>query len=63
MITHRDPPSGEITVTAKEFTVHVTEVGVRILVDNVFVHEWSKNTKHDLNAPSPRSNPAKRGSR
>ena len=63
MVTRRDPSSGEITVTAKDFTVHVTEAGVRILVGDAIVQEWSPNQKHDENTPSPRSRPATRGSR
>lgn len=63
MITHRDPKTGEITVTAREFSVLVTKVGVRILIDGTVVHEWNPSPKHDANAPSPRSKPAKRGAR
>jgi hypothetical protein len=63
MVTKRDPSSGEITVTAKDFTVHVTETGVRILIDDAVVHEWSPNQKHDDNTPSPRERKTIRGSR
>ncbi len=61
--TKRDPPTGEITVMAKDFTVHVTETGLRILIDDAVVHEWSPNEKRDENAPSPRERKTTRGSR
>jgi hypothetical protein len=63
MITHRDPKSGEVTVTAREFSVLVSEETVRILVGGAVVHQWSANENRDNNEPSPRSRPAKRGSR
>jgi hypothetical protein len=63
MITHRYPPTGEITVTAKDFTVRVTEEGVRILIEDAVVHEWSPKPKHDDNTPSPRERKTTRGSR
>jgi hypothetical protein len=62
MITRRDPKSGEVTVTALEFSVLVSEGSVRILIDDAVVQEWKPGPGH-ADAPSPRSKPAKRGSR
>jgi hypothetical protein len=45
MITRRDQSSGEITVTAKDFTAHVTEASVRILIDDAVVHESGNQTR------------------
>jgi hypothetical protein len=62
--THRNPKDGTITAWAKGFTAVITEDGVRILVGDVAVREWTPGPKHD-DEPSPRAavlNP-KRGSR
>lgn len=48
MITRRDPKTGEITVTAKEFTVHVTEAGLAAKVGRP-LSNW---IRQKCNAPS-----------
>jgi hypothetical protein len=60
--THRNPKDG--TITAKGFTVVITEDGVRVLVGDAAVHEWKPGPKH-ADEPSPRSagTNRKRGSR
>jgi|ERR1700680_3333636 len=45
MITRRDPKTGEIAVTARTFSVAISEGSVRILVDDSVVHEWKPDPK------------------
>jgi hypothetical protein len=72
METRRNNATGEISVTAKNFEVVVSEDAVRIQVGDTLAHEWKFEPVANLagqvdrsDRPSPRSRPAdrKRGAR